>query len=143
MATGCSLHLIQPLGFSTSEKACRRAGLDYWPRLAPTEHADWSTFNSTVQPPSQRMWFFSTKAQRPYWNAAYLPGDYFVFGKESAGIPDHLLNNYSDQLVTLPMLPSERSLNLATVVCTGIYEGLRQLIEKGIARVSEGGRLIV
>lgn len=88
------------------------------------------------------MWFFTTKTSRPCWQAAFLPGDYLVFGKETAGLPDHLLNNYPDQHLTLPMVPSERSLNLATAVCAAIYEGMRQLVTQGAATISENGRLV-
>jgi tRNA (cytidine/uridine-2'-O-)-methyltransferase len=142
IATGCALHLVLPLGFSTSEKACRRAGLDYWPRLSPTEHADWPTFLSAAQPPPQRTWLFTTKTSRPCWDASFEPGDYLVFGKETAGLPDHLLNAFPTQLLTLPMVPSERSLNLATAVCAAIYEGLRQLVDLGAAKISDDGRLV-
>lgn len=141
IATGCALHLIHPLGFSTSEKACRRAGLDYWPRLSPMEHADWEAYLAAQRPDPQRMWFLSTKAARPVWDAELRAGDHLVFGKETAGLPNNLLERYRDRLVTLPMAPSERSLNLATAVCAVVYEGLRQLRQRGELTLDSSGRL--
>ncbi|MEC9373156.1 MAG: tRNA (cytidine(34)-2'-O)-methyltransferase, partial [Planctomycetota bacterium] len=121
VATRCALHLIHPIGFDTSEKACRRAGLDYWPRLAPAEHHSWPAYLRAADP--DRLWLYTTKSTRPHWQADLRPGDHLVFGKETRGLPDDLLNKYSDRLVTLPMAEGERSLNLATAVCAAIYEG--------------------
>lgn len=142
MATGCALHLIKPLGFETSVKALRRAGLDYWPRLAPAEHDSWPAY--TEVHPGARRWLFTTKTTRPFWEADYRPGDHLVFGKETAGLPSDILGAHADTLVTLPMVAGERSLNLATVVCVAIYEGLRQCAQRGGrggVRVDEAGRL--
>jgi len=145
MATGCSLHLIKPLGFDTSEKACRRAGLDYWPRLRPTEHESWESFAATspVRADPSRLWLFTTKTSRPIWDAHFHKGDTLLFGKETAGLPETLLNCYPDQLLTLPMIPAERSLNLATAVCASIYEGLRQLAATGGVILDPAGRIVV
>ena len=140
VATGCSLHLIRPLAFDTSEKACRRAGLDYWPRLAPAEHDSFDAFHSTVAP--TRLWLFTTKATRTLWNAGFARGDALVFGKETAGLPSALLARYPDRLLTLPMMPDERSLNLATAVCAAIYEGLRQLAARGDLALDPQARLL-
>lgn len=138
VATGCALHLVHPLGFDTSEKACRRAGLDYWPRLDVREHASWEAF---VPPPPARMWLFSTKGKRTYFDADFRPGDTLVFGNEGHGLPDAVLHNTSpEQVLTLPMLAGERSLNLATAVCTALYEGVRQMVVRGELRVI-GGRI--
>lgn len=142
IAAGCGLHLIRPLGFDTSEKACRRAGLDYWPRLNPVEHDDWAAFMRAVSPARDRLWLFSTKARRPAWDAAIRAGDTLVFGKETRGLPDDLLAEYADRLVMFPMVPGERSLNLATTVCAAVYEGIRQMISRGEASIDESGRLI-
>ncbi len=140
VATGCSLHLIRPLAFDTSEKACRRAGLDYWPRLAPTEHDSFDAFHSAVAP--TRLWLFTTKATRTLWDAGFTRGDALVFGKETAGLPDTLLARYPDRLLTLPMMPDERSLNLATAVCAAVYEGLRQLAAHGHLTLDAQARLL-
>lgn len=143
IATGCALHLIHPLGFSTSEKACRRAGLDYWPRLNPAEHQSWGAYLAAAAPDPGRMWFLTTKAARPVWDAPFRAGDHLVFGRETAGLPDEMLARYADRLITLPMVPTERSLNLATAVCAVVYEGLRQVVGAGAARVDQGGRLVL
>lgn len=140
IATGCALHLIHPLGFDTSEKACRRAGLDYWPRLSPAEHTGWQAYTAALQPSSS--WFFTTKTSRPVWDAAFRPGDHLVFGKETAGLPDEITRAHPERLVTLPMVPHERSLNLATAVCAAVYEALRQMHERGEVRLDEAGRII-
>lgn len=129
VATGCGLHLIEPLGFDTSEKACRRAGLDYWPRLGVRHHADWESYLRAAEP--ARMWFFSTKGARSYFDAAFEPGDHLVFGKETKGLPPELLERYAERVLVMPMVPAERSLNLATAVCAVVYEGVRQALAKG------------
>lgn len=231
IATHCALHLIRPLGFDTSEKACRRAGLDYWPRLRPTEHESFEAYvrwcASTVRldslarcdtastlpepmqrtsaggaapcnpqeeirlgliegvrgihPPHQyqrheiaslnanpggvmpantaresgsppRLWLFTTKPHAgrqentrsvPVFDADLRAGDHLVFGKETRGLPDELLERYADRLVTLPMAAGERSLNLATAVCAAVYEGLRQLRARGeISFSAEENRIV-
>lgn len=148
VATGCALHLVHPIGFDTSEKACRRAGLDYWARLAPVEHQNWHAYVRAVGDSGDRgyrgvrRWFFSTKSTRPVWDVELLPGDHLVFGKETAGLPEELLAQYSDRLVTLPMAPGERSLNLATAVCAAVYEGIRQCVARGEMAVDDAGRLV-
>ncbi len=139
IACGCSLHLIRPLGFDTSEKACRRAGLDYWPRLQPREHDDWDAYRRGF--PDARLWFFSTKAKRPAWDVDLRRGDHLVFGKETRGLPESLITEHADRLVTFPMAPGERSLNLATAVCAAVYEGIRQCVARGEAGVTPDGRL--
>ncbi len=142
IATGCALHLIKPLGFDTSEKACRRAGLDYWPRLQPTEHESWPAYLAAASPAPRRLWLFTTKSARPLWDADFRPGDHLLFGKETAGLPDHLLEQHPSQLLTLPMVPGERSLNLATAVCAAIYEGLHQMTDRGELLVNGSGRIV-
>ena len=141
IATGCALHLIKPLGFDTSEKECRRAGLDYWPRLNPTEHESWGDYLETAKPRPDRLWIFTTRTDRPVWDADIQPGDHLVFGKETAGLPSSFLSDYPDRLVTLPMIPGERSLNLATAVCAAVYEGLRQMTDRGQLIVNGSGRI--
>jgi tRNA (cytidine/uridine-2'-O-)-methyltransferase len=138
VATGCGLHLIHPLGFDISEKACRRAGLDYWPRLWVREHSSWETYLADQRP--GRMWVFSTKIReaRPVFETSLQPGDHLVFGRETAGLPDEILAAYPDQRLYLPMVPGERSLNLATAVCAAVYEGVRQCLVRGEAQIVEG-----
>ena len=140
IATGCHLHLVHPLGFDTSAKACRRAGLDYWPRLGVHEHADWEAYLAAHT--GARRWCFTTKSARPAWEADLRPGDHLIFGRETAGLPEEVLGAHADRLVTFPMLPSERSLNLATAVCAAVYEGLRQGAQRGDIRLDGSGRLV-
>ena len=131
MATGCRLHIVHPIGFQMDEKARRRAGLDYWEAVDCVEHASWDAFLGTERP--SRLWLYTTKGARPHWDATFAEGDYLLFGQENGGVPDALhdwvdAHHGSDHRLTLPMLPDPRarSLNLATAVACGIYEGLRQ-----------------
>ncbi|MHC5003438.1 MAG: tRNA (cytidine(34)-2'-O)-methyltransferase [Planctomycetota bacterium] len=129
-ATGCRLHVVHPIGFDMSEKARRRAGLDYWHLVDCREHPSWEAFLERERP--RRLWLYTTKAARPHWEASFAPGDYLLFGRETAGVPqevhDWVERTYGpDARITLPMVPEARSLNLATAVCAAIYEGLRQI----------------
>jgi tRNA (cytidine/uridine-2'-O-)-methyltransferase len=139
VATGSSLHLVHPLGFDTSEKACRRAGLDYWPRLDVREHASWDEYLDRARPP--RFWMLTTAATRSLFDVQLRRGDHLIFGKETAGLPRSLIASYPDQLICLPMMPGERSLNLATAACTVIYEGVRQLLHRRELRLTPEGRI--
>lgn len=131
-ATNCRLHVVHPIGFDMSEKARRRAGLDYWHLVDCKEHESWDAFLRDENP--QRLWLFTTKAERPLWHAPFQQGDYFLFGTETSGVPqdvhDWVAKTYGENhRVTLPMIdnPAARSLNLATAVCAAVYEGMRQL----------------
>jgi tRNA (cytidine/uridine-2'-O-)-methyltransferase len=139
VATACSLHLIHPLGFDTSEKACRRAGLDYWPRLDVRHHADWATFEGVESP--RRLWMLHTSGRASVFDVELRRGDYLVFGRETRGLPADLLAAHAERVVYLPMVPAERSLNLATAVCAVVYEGLRQLIARHELATDGAGRL--
>ncbi|MBX3317921.1 MAG: tRNA (cytidine(34)-2'-O)-methyltransferase [Phycisphaeraceae bacterium] len=139
VATGCRLHLVRPLGFELTEKACRRAGLDYWPRLDWVEHADWASYERSMDP--GRTFFLSTKAARSVFDVELRRGDHLVFGRETRGLPRELLEAYPDRVVSLPLVEAERSLNLATAVCAVVYEGIRQLRARGECRVTPEGRL--
>ena len=142
IATGAALHLVHPLAFETSARALRRAGLDYWPRLAPTEHPSWADAARTIPITGNNAWFFTTRATTPHWSARFAPGDALVFGKETAGLPDHILHAHPTRLLRFPMIPGERSLNLATAVCAAIYEALRQLHEQGHVAITDNAELI-
>ena len=131
-ATGCRLHVVHPIGFDMSEKARRRAGLDYWPLVDCREHESWSTFLRDEGP--RRLWLYTTKAERPHWEAEFRAGDYLLFGQETGGVPAAvhawIVERFGERhRVTLPMVDDHRarSLNLATVVCAAVYEGLRQI----------------
>ncbi len=149
VATACRLRLIHPLGFDIDEKACRRAGLDYWPRLDLLEHPSWDAYRESLardtrhpgnSPPT--LWLFTTKARRLLYDAPIRRGDHLVFGKETAGLPDEILAGVPpERRVCLPMAPGERSLNLATVVCAAVFEGIRQLLGRGELSVSDAARL--
>ncbi len=138
VALGCALHLIHPLGFDISEKACRRAGLDYWPRLQLHEHTDWNAYLASSA--GARRWLLTTKSDRSVFDADLRRGDHLVFGRETAGLPHSILSAFPDALLSLPMLPEERSLNLATAACAVAYEGIRQLLVRKEFGIS-GGRL--
>ncbi len=140
VATGASLHLVHPLAFDTSEKACRRAGLDYWPRLNVREHASWDAF--APLPGTAPVWYFTTKTSRPVYDAPLRPGDWLIFGNETQGLPEPLLAANPSRLLTLPMMPAERSLNLATAVCAVLYEGVRQGLARGDFSLDPQGRLV-
>ena len=131
-ATGCRLHVIHPISFDMSEKARRRAGLDYWDLVDCREHESWEAFLEAESP--ARLWLYTTKSQKPHWEADFRPGDYLLFGRETKGVPDTVHDWVSqthgeDHRITLPMVadPRARSLNLATAVCAAVYEGLRQV----------------
>jgi len=130
VAAACGLRLIHPLGFDLSEKACRRAGLDYWPRLGVREHADWADYRRAT--PGARRWLLTTRAPRSLYDADLRFGDHVVFGSETRGLPDEILAAAPDDCLAMPMAPGERSLNVATAVCAVVYEGLRQLRGAGV-----------
>lgn len=140
VATGSALHLIHPLGFDVSEKACRRAGLDYWARLDVHEHESWERYLAACDPKS--IWLVSTRAQKPLYEADFKLGDHLVFGNETAGLPAELLDSAPDRAIVLPMAPQERSLNVATAVCAVIYEGIRQLAAQGQICLGPGATLV-
>ena len=125
-ATGTTLHLVEPLGFSIDDRYLKRAGLDYWDsvqmRLWPSLEALWSFF------PQCRFFYLSTKVSRSYLDAGFQAGDFIIFGKETKGLPEELLQQYKDSAFTIPM-PGDgavRSLNLSTSAAIVLYEALRQ-----------------
>ena len=124
-ATGCRLHLIRPLGFDISEKAVRRAGLDYWHQVEVRDYENLADFFAKND--VKRMWCLSTKAPRCYAEASYQEGDYLFFGKETKGLPEDFLEEHYDQCVRIPMREGIRSLNLSNAVAITVFEALRQL----------------
>ena len=123
-ATGTRLHLIGPLGFSLSEKALKRAGMDYWQHLDVTIYDDYNDFIS--KNPNAKIYYATTKAPNVYTEVSYEPDCYIMFGKESAGIPEEILVDYEETCIRIPMLPDIRSLNLSNSVAICLYEALRQ-----------------
>jgi tRNA (cytidine/uridine-2'-O-)-methyltransferase len=126
VCAGCRLHLIHPLGFEVTDYYLRRAGLDYWEKLAPAHYADWQDFLDK-RPPG-RLWLATTKASQVYTQAKYEPGDAFVLGCETKGLPDEILQNHKDWLIKIPMPGDfQRSLNQAQAAAVILYEALRQV----------------
>lgn len=124
-ATGAVLHLIEPLGFSLADKYLKRAGLDYWHLMTYHTWPDLASFLAAH--PGTRMHFASTKAPRSYTEATYAADDYLVFGCETRGLPENLLERVYDHCIRIPMRPEARSLNLSNAVAIVLYEALRQL----------------
>lgn len=124
VATGTSLHLIEPLGFRLDEKAIKRAGMDYWKHLDVTRYINYQEFQE--KNPGARIWMATTKAKRIYTEADFGMDDYIMFGKESAGIPEELLVEHEDTCIRIPMMEQIRSLNLSNSVAIVLYEALRQ-----------------
>ncbi len=141
VTAGLGLHLVHPLGFDIDEKACRRAGLDYWPRLSLTEHADLDAYERD-RGVGVGVWVFTSKATRTLYDAPMQPGDHLVFGRESAGLPQEMLDRHPDRQVCIPMQPGERSLNLSTCVGIAAYEFVRQMIVQSRVTVDHGGRVV-
>ena len=136
VATGTTLHLIEPLGFQLTEKNLKRAGMDYWERL---EVRRWRSFDHFLEEnPGASLYFATTKGQRLYSEVSYEPDAFIIFGKESAGIPEEILVAHPDRAVRIPMREGERSLNLANSVSVILYEALRQ---NGFPSLQEKGQL--
>lgn len=129
-ATGSSLHLIKPLGFDISDKALKRAGLDYWSLLDVHVYENLDDF--FFQNPGADVWLTTTKGAKRYCDVDYHDGCYLFFGKETAGLPQTLLNQYPQRCIRLPMLRDARSLNLANTVAITAYEALKQLNFPGL-----------
>ncbi|HEX7057493.1 MAG TPA: tRNA (uridine(34)/cytosine(34)/5-carboxymethylaminomethyluridine(34)-2'-O)-methyltransferase TrmL [Bacilli bacterium] len=123
-ATGTTLNLVRPLGFSTDDKYLKRSGLDYWP-LVDVRYYD-SFAEVTERFAGSRFFCATTKAKTHYSDFSYRDGDVFVFGKETAGLPAAILQTYRDTLIRLPMGQAIRSLNLANSAAIIVYEALRQ-----------------
>ena len=136
VASGTSLHLIEPLGFRLNEKMLKRAGLDYWDKLDVTVYSDYTDFLN--QNPGARIYMATTKAQKVYTQAEYEPDCFLMFGKESAGIPEEILVENQEQCVRIPMWGDIRSLNLSNAVSIVLYEALRQ---NGFEKMNVKGEL--
>ena len=129
-ATGSALHLIRPLGFDISEKAVRRAGLDYWHLVDVRVYDNLEDFFSKND--VQQLWCLSTKAPRCYTEAEFSDGCYLLFGKETRGLPEDFLEAHYDRCVRIPMQEEARSLNLSNAVAITVFEALRQLDFPGL-----------
>jgi tRNA (cytidine/uridine-2'-O-)-methyltransferase len=124
LATGSTLHLVKPLGFSTDDRELKRAGLDYWKEV---DVQFWDSFEDLqrAQEPDTRPFFLTAKSDRAYYDVSFRRGDFLVFGRETKGLPEALLAANSKQLLTIPM-QGTRSLNLATAVAIVLFEAVRQ-----------------
>lgn len=123
-ATGCRLHLVQPLGFDISEKAVRRAGLDYWNLVEVRDYENLADFFARND--VRQMWCLSTKAPRCYTEAEFADECYLFFGKETKGLPEDFLEAHREQCIRIPMRTEARSLNLSNAVAVTVFEALRQ-----------------
>jgi tRNA (cytidine/uridine-2'-O-)-methyltransferase len=130
VAVGAKLWLVRPLGFRLDDYYLRRAGLDYWEHLVWQVVDDWDALIAEL--PTRRRWLFTKKAQRSYLDAAYQPGDMLVFGNESSGLPDALLEAHADNQLRIPIRSAVRSLNLSNAVAVAAYEAQRQWRGPGI-----------
>ena len=136
VATGSALHLIYPIGFQLTRKNIHHAGLDYWERLKLFTHDSYNEFLEYIRRARTSLWFATTKAHKSYTDVKFNDGDFIMFGKESAGIPEEILASDEEHCIRIPMIENERSLNLSNSVAVVLYEALRQndfnnLITKG------------
>ena len=136
-ATGSLLHLIEPLGFPITDSKLKRAGLDYWHSIDIRRHKTFDDFLRAVAPP--RLFLFSTRGKRAYTSVRYEAGDALVFGSESKGLPDALLDAYPENVLGIPIRTEHvRSLNLSSAAAVALYEALRQVHESHAG--SRGGK---
>ena len=125
--TGCTLHLIEPLGFSMEDRLMRRAGLDYHEYTQVLRHPGWTAFLRSAQPDPTRMFALTTHGSQSTFDTRFLPGDWLVFGAETRGLPAELRETFPPtQRVRLPMVAGQRSLNLSNAVAVTVFEAWRQ-----------------
>ncbi|HSH89486.1 MAG TPA: tRNA (cytidine(34)-2'-O)-methyltransferase [Ramlibacter sp.] len=125
--TGCTLDLVEPLGFSMEDRQMRRAGLDYHEYAQVRRHADWDAFIASMAPDPQRMFALTTHGTRLVHDVAFQPGDWFVFGSETSGLPPSLRESFApEHRLKLAMRPGQRSLNLSNAVAVTVFEAWRQ-----------------
>lgn len=125
--TGCELHLVEPLGFSMEDRLLRRAGLDYHETAAVRRHASWPALLAAEAPATDRLFAFTTRGTRRFDEVAWQPGDWLVFGSETAGLPSDLREQFAPhRQLRLPMRPGQRSLNLSNAVAVAVFEAWRQ-----------------
>src|SRR5690349_438865 len=122
VATGTELHLVRPLGFVLSDRELKRSAMDYWPRLKLTVHDDTESFLKHVG--DATMWMFSSRGERSLFDAAFADGDWLVFGSETKGIDDALLQRDPERAIRIPQAATERCLNLSTAVGIALYASL-------------------
>ena len=138
-AIGAKLHLVYPLGFSISEKAVKRAGLDYWDKLDIEEHISFKEFLTKYNPESNNMFFVTTKGKHVYSEPNFEDMDevFVLFGKETKGLPEDISKKYIDKTIRIPMRPTLRSLNLSNSVSIVVYEICRHKNFEGLEEISQ------
>ena len=137
-AIGAKLHLVHPLGFSISEKAVKRAGLDYWDKVEIEEHNSFDEFLEKYKPEENNMFFSTTKGKHVYSEPNYSKMEevFLLFGKETKGLPEDILQKYIDKTIRIPMRNNLRSLNLSNSVAIVVYEVLRQKEFENLEEIS-------
>lgn len=137
-AIGAKLHLVYPLGFSVSERAVKRSGLDYWDKLEIEEHTSFKTFLEKYKPEENNMFFVTTKGKQVYSDVNYKDCDevFALFGKETKGLPEDILKKYIDKTIRIPMRKTLRSLNLSNSVAIVAYEVFRQASFDNLEEIS-------
>lgn len=123
------LHLVKPMGFEITDSRVKRAGLDYWPDLELSIHESFEDLLKLVENP-ERMFFFTTKASKAYFDLDFQEGDWLVFGKESSGLDAALIERFEEQLVKIPFGGKVRSFNLSNAVAMALGEGMRQFAQR-------------
>ena len=138
-ALGAKLHLVHPLGFKITEKAVKRAGLDYWDKLEIEEHTSFEKFLEKYKPENHNLFFVTTKGKHVYSEPDYSKMDevFALFGKETKGLPEDILLKYIDKTIRIPMRPTLRSLNLSNSVAIVAYDILRQRNYENLEEISE------
>ena len=139
-ATGSRLHLVRPLGFDISDKAVKRAGLDYWHLVDVQDYENLDELFRLHPEAAEKAWLTTTKAPRSYQEAAFEPDSWLFFGKETAGLPEDFRTAHYDRCIRLPMRAEARSLNLSNSVAIITYEALRQTGFPGLAATGEMAR---
>lgn len=137
-ATGAKLHLVHPLGFDISEKAVKRAGLDYWDKVEIEEHESFEKFLQKYKPEENNLFFVTTKGKHVYSEPNYKEMNeiFLLFGKETKGLPEDVLQKYIDKTIRIPMRPTLRSLNLSNSVNIVVYDVFRQKDFEGLEEIS-------
>ncbi len=138
-ATGAKLHLVHPLGFKVDDKSVKRAGLDYWDKVEIEEHESLEKFLDKYKPEETNMFFATTKGKHVYSEPNYkdLEEVFLLFGRETKGLPEDLLQKYINKTIRIPMRTTLRSLNLANSVNIVLYDVLRQKNFEGLEEISE------
>lgn len=137
-ATGAKLHLVHPLGFKIDDKSVKRAGLDYWDKVEIEEYSSFESFLKIHKPEETNMFFATTKGKHIYCEPNYEDMDevFLLFGKETKGLPEDILQKYIDKTIRIPMRPTLRSLNLSNSVNIVLYEVYRQKGFQGLEEIS-------